>query len=168
MLEELVHHRFELPGLSVLERQAQQSRHQVNDQLYTGITIKLNTAAKKQLDQLLSTQASSGTYSDWQRLKREPKKPTNKAIRSYLHHVKWLRALETQMPTLSLPTAKYRQFMLEARALDAKEMRDLRPNKRYALAVILIRSQHGQALDDVAELFIKLIGVLGIFPSKKT
>lgn len=47
--------------------------------------------------------------------------------------------------------------MLEARALDAKEMRDLRPNKRYALAVILIRSQHGQALDDVAELFIKLI-----------
>ena len=35
-----------------------------------------------------------------------------------------MRTLETQMPTLSLPTAKYRQFMLEARALDAKEMRD--------------------------------------------
>lgn len=45
----------------------------------------------------------------------------------------------------------------QARALDATEMADLKPNKRYTLAVLLIRSQHSKALDDVAEMFIRLV-----------
>ncbi|MDN5370418.1 MAG: hypothetical protein PWP74_1726 [Shewanella sp.] len=156
MLEELAHHCFEFPGFTVLERLAREVRKQVNDGYFCQITKSLSKSAISQLDQLWSSN-SAGVYTHWQQLKREPKKPTSKEVRSYLQHVEWLRQLESQMPTLELPVAKFQQFMLEARALDANEMRELTPNKRYALAVILIRSQHGKALDDVAELFIKLV-----------
>jgi len=36
-------------------------------------------------------------------------------------------------------------------------MARLKINKRYALAVILIRQQHSKALDDVANLYIKML-----------
>ncbi|MGL5669608.1 MAG: Tn3 family transposase [Shewanella sp.] len=156
MLEELTHHCFEIPGLSLLQSLAGSARRQVNEGYYEKIFTSLSKSTKGALDQLWQLN-SNGIYSHWQLLKREPKKPTNKEIRSYLQHVEWLRHLESQMPVLDLPVAKFQQFMLEARALDAKEMRELHPKKRYALAVILIRSQHGKALDDVADLFIKLV-----------
>lgn len=156
MLEELAHHCFEFPGLTVLEKLARTVRRQVNDAYYRQICQSLSQSTKSKLDQLWQSN-SAGVYSHWQQLKREPRKPTNKEVRSYLQHVEWLRDLESQMPTLAIPVAKFQQFMLEARALDAQEMRDLTSNKRYALAVILIRSQHGKALDDVAELFIKQV-----------
>ncbi len=156
MLEELAHHCFEFPGLTVLEKLARTVRRQVNDAYYRQICQSLSQSTKSKLDQLWQSN-SAGVYSHWQQLKREPRKLTNKEVRSYLQHVEWLRDLESQMPTLAIPVAKFQQFMLEARALDAQEMRDLTSNKRYALAVILIRSQHGKALDDVAELFIKQV-----------
>uniref|UniRef100_UPI0034D75C30 Tn3 family transposase n=1 Tax=Shewanella algae TaxID=38313 RepID=UPI0034D75C30 len=156
MLEELTHHCFEFPGFNVLEKLARTIRRQVNDGYFRQITQSLSHSAQSQLDQLWCSN-SAGVYTHWQQLKREPKKPTNKEVRSYLQHVEWLRHLESQLPTLDLPVAKFQQFMLEARALDAQEMRELKHDKRYALAVILIRSQHGKALDDVAELFIKLV-----------
>src|SRR3546814_18128735 len=44
-----------------------------------------------------------------------------------------------------------------ARALDASELAELIPVKRYALAAIFIRSQYRKTLDDAADLFIRLI-----------
>src|SRR3546814_3343898 len=44
-----------------------------------------------------------------------------------------------------------------ARALNAAEMAELKPQKRYALAVLFIRAQHAQHLDDAADLFIRLM-----------
>lgn len=52
---------------------------------------------------------------------------------------------------------KLKQFRLLARALNASEMAELKPQKRYALAVIFIRAQHAQSLDDAADLFIRLM-----------
>src|SRR3546814_13395876 len=44
-----------------------------------------------------------------------------------------------------------------ARARNAAGMAELKPQKRYALAVIIIRAQHAQSLDDAADLFIRLM-----------
>ncbi|MDF5375974.1 Tn3 family transposase [Vibrio parahaemolyticus] len=155
MLEELVRNRFELPGFTVLKRSARRARNQVNESCFTSITSQLNAEARIKIDELLSPNGQ--TYSAWHILKREPKRPGNKEVRSYLQHVHWLQDLGDEMPTVKLPIVKHRQLALEARALNATEMADLKPNKRYALAVILIRSQHSKALDDVAELLIRMI-----------
>ncbi|MFE8073528.1 Tn3 family transposase, partial [Marinobacteraceae bacterium S3BR75-40.1] len=90
--------------------------------------------------------------------KREPRKPTNKEIRSYLQHLKWLKGMADQLPTIqALPVAKRHQFAQEARALDLAKMARLSARKRYALAIVLIRHQYAQSLDDAAELLIKMM-----------
>ena len=62
------------------------------------------------------------------------------------------------MPVIDhLPVAKYRQYVLEARALDAADLKDLRPDKRYALMIILVHAQLRKALDDAADIFIRKI-----------
>jgi hypothetical protein len=91
-------------------------------------------------------------------LKREPRKPTNKEIRSYLQHLKWLKGMAAQLPDIKpLPVAKREQFANEARALDAAKMARLEARKRYALAVTLIHHQYAQSLDDTAELLVKMV-----------
>jgi TnpA family transposase len=156
MLEELIRHRFELPKLSVLSQVARDARIKINSQCFGSIISGLDQESKVQIDDLLRPPGRD-SYSAWQTLKREPKKPSNKEIRRYLQHVLWLQQLSGRMPAFSIPIAKLKQFTLEARALNVTEMNALPMQKRYALAVILIRSQHGKALDDVAEIFIKII-----------
>lgn len=155
MLEELIRNHFELPGFTVLKRVARTARNKVNEQCYRSICNNLSVDAKQKINELLAP--SDEAYSAWHTLKREPKKPGNKEIRSYLQHVNWLQTLGETLPTIDIPVVKYRQFALEARALDAPEMARLKSNKRYALAVILIRQQHSKALDDVAHLYIRML-----------
>lgn len=62
-----------------------------------------------------------------------------------------------QLPRPDVPVPKLKRFRLLARALNATEMAELKPQKRYALAVIFIRAQHAQSLDDAADLFIRLM-----------
>ncbi|MAZ88849.1 MAG: Tn3 family transposase [Cellvibrionaceae bacterium] len=155
MLEELAHHHYELPGFTVLKRIARAARNKVNEECFREIGRNLSPEAKQKIDELLNP--SDGAYSAWNILKREPKKLGNKEVRSYLQHVHWLQTLGETLPEVDVPVVKYRQFALEARALTAPEMARLKVNKRYALAVILIRQQHSKALDDVANLYIKML-----------
>lgn len=155
MLEELVRNHYELPGFTVLKRIARSARNKVNEQCFRDICSDLANDAKQKIDELLNP--SDGAYGAWNTLKREPKKPGNKEVRSYLQHVHWLQVLGESLPDVDVPVVKYRQFALEARALTAPEMARLKPNKRYALAVILVRQQHSKALDDVANLYIKML-----------
>ncbi len=155
MLEELVRKHFELPGFTVIKRVARAARNKVNEQCYRSICDNLSVEGKQKINELLAP--SDEAYSAWHTLKREPKKPGNKEVRSYLQHVNWLQTLGETLPNIDMPVVKYRQFALEARALDAPEMARLKPNKRYALAVILIRQQHSKALDDVAHLYIRML-----------
>ena len=156
MLEELVHHRFELPAFSTLDRIAFRVRESSNQQHFAAIAEQLTDKTRALIDRLLVRKAGEAT-TGWQTLKREPKRPTNKETRSYLQHVKYLQTLVEQLPKPDIPAPKLRQFRFLARALDATEMAELKPVKRYALAVILIRSRHAQALDDAAELLIRLV-----------
>jgi len=156
MLEELVHHRFELPGFSTLVRIAQQARDVVNDGFFDDLTNSLSPEAKKLIDELLKVQASN-THSGWQTLKREPKKPTNKEVREYLQHIRYLRHLVDQLPAVMVPVPKLRYFREMARAMNAAQLSELKSIKRYALAIVFIRAQYGQTLDDAADMFIRML-----------
>lgn len=154
MLEELVHHRYELPAFSTLDRIAFRAREKSNNQHFVNISKQLTPQSRALIDGLLKKDTNE-SVSAWHLLKREPKRPTNKETRNYIQHIRRLQHLVDQLPKPDVPVPKLKQFRYLARALDAGEMAALKPNKRYALAVILIRAQHAQSLDDAADLFIR-------------
>jgi hypothetical protein len=51
----------------------------------------------------------------------------------------------------------YRHFAAEAQVLDAAELKDITPQKRYTLVLSLIQRPQIQARDDLAEMFSKRI-----------
>ena len=157
MLEELVHHRFELPAFSTLDRCAFSAREAVNSRHFASITDILTSVAKSLIDDLLKLSNGTGSTTGWQELKREGKRPTNREVRTYLQHIAKLRSYASQMPPVNIPVGKLRQYQRMARAMDASEMAELKPAKRYALAVIFIRAQCAQAFDDAGDLFVRLM-----------
>ena len=136
LLEELLHHRYELPGFVTLSRAATRARTRVNDEIQRRIASACNDKQRGQIDHLFTTRAGR---SQWEQLKREPKQPNVREVASYLTHIEAVRKLADGLPTPEdVPVSKRTQFVLEARALNVREMMALKPIKRYALAVLLI------------------------------
>lgn len=156
LLEELVHHRYELPGFRTLELAAIRAREQVHEGYFRSIGQALAPDTRKLIDELLSAKEGS-RYTGWHTLKREPGRPTNKEVRTYLQHIRMLQQLAEKLPPIDIPVPKLKQFRTMARALDASELAELTEDKRYALATIFIRAQYAKTLDDAAELFIKQV-----------
>lgn len=155
MIEELAHHRFELPTFAFLLRMATLARTTYNNQAYKEIVGHLNPVLRERLDRLLDMK---GGKSRWDQLKREPKQPSVREVASFLQHIQELVALEDGLPKIdSLSMPKRAQFVTEARALDIADMRSLKADKRYALTVLLVQAQLQKAMDDIAEIFIKSV-----------
>lgn len=76
IIEELIRQRFELPAFSTLNRSAQRIRNQVNERYFRSLTDALSPQIIDQFDTMLIV-APDQTFSGWQQLKQEPKKPTN-------------------------------------------------------------------------------------------
>lgn len=156
LIEELIRGRYELPPLAGLQRIAAQARHRCNEAIYRAITEGLDAPLIARIEALFEGNAGK---SGWDQLKREPKRPATREIASFLKHIQELRKLADGLPAepamLSVP--KRAQLITEARALDIAEIRSLKAGKRYTLAVLFIQAQLQKALDDVAEIFIKVM-----------
>jgi TnpA family transposase len=155
LIEELVQRRYELPGFSYLARVAGEARNAVNESIYKGIAGVLSPDLIKRLDQLLQP---TGGKSEWDGLKREPKRPNHREVTDFLKHIEAMKALAEGLPeTSNIPAVKREALILEARAKDVTEMNDMVAPKRYTLAVLLIQAQVEQAMDDIAEIFVKTV-----------
>ncbi|QUN32294.1 Tn3 family transposase (plasmid) [Cupriavidus sp. KK10] len=156
LIEELIRGRYELPPLAGLQRMAAQARARLNEAIYRTITGALDDALKTRIEALFDGQTGK---SGWDQLKREPKRPATREIASFLKHIHGLRKLADGLPPAPpmLSVAKRTQLVTEARALDITKLRGLKPPKRYTLAVLFIQAQLQKALDDVAEIFIKVM-----------
>ncbi len=160
VIEELVRQRFELPAFSTLLRAAGHARSTVNDRLYSSIHASLSNERRLELDALLEV-GDNVIMSDWQRIKQEPRKPTNKEIRNYLSHLTWLKSWVDRLPKINcIAAAKWRQLVLESRALDVAELKRTKPNKRYTLIVVLIHSQLRNTMDDAISVLIRKMNSL--------
>lgn len=119
------------------------------------INESIGESGRAKIDEVLA-RGSRNAKTAWDEIKQEPQRPTLKHIREFTAHMHWLRSLDPgEAAFAAIPDVKLRQFVSEARSLDAASMRDLAEKKRYALASALIRFQTARALDDVAEMFVK-------------
>lgn len=155
VIEELIRQNYELPGFTTISRTAQTIRSMVNEEYFNNIADLLSDEIVTELNNLLILDKSKNS-SGWNQLKQESKKPTNKEVKRYIEHILWLKNWIKNIPDIShIPVSKHLQFTLEARALTITQMKELKPNKRYALTVILIHSQLNRTLDDIVEILIK-------------
>jgi hypothetical protein len=78
--------------------------------------------------------------------------------RDFLDHLAWLKE-QAIIPAIfrDIPDVKLKQFAAEARSLDAASMNDLTETKRLTLAATLVFTQTGRALDDVADMYVRLV-----------
>jgi hypothetical protein len=115
----------------------------------------LSTADQARLDALLIPDPRLHR-SVYNRLKQVPKRPTLTHLQEWFDHLTWLLSLgAVDHPLGGLPAIKRKHFALEAKALDAAELRDVTAPKRYALLLCLIPRMRTQTRDQLAEMFIK-------------
>ena len=158
MIETLIKERFELPGFVVLERLARAARALVNTQLYEQITNGINDEAKIFLDTLFDTSLSPDSASSgWAFLKEEMKSPSTNNVKEFVTDLDQLKAWQAKAPATinQIPAHRLEQFVDEAMALDSADMKNLKPAKRYALAVTLLHFKLASRLDDIATVFIR-------------
>jgi TnpA family transposase len=156
-LEELARQRYELPGFSTLLKIARAARSRVNREYQERICVTLDATAKQKLFGIL-TRPSGEPRSLWDKVKREPKRPTAANMKDLLDHLRWLQQQNVAASAFaSIPEAKVKQFAAEARSLDLASLNDMPERKRLTLVAGLILKQVARSLDDAAEMFIRQV-----------
>ena len=156
-IEELLRKRYELPGFTTLFRAARTARSTVNQSYYNQISQALSFESKARIDGLFD-KPDQARQTPWDQVKNEPGAPTVKGVKRFLDNSGWLKEQCLDPAALAgVPIVKRQRFALEARALNASRMKELRPEKRYAFSVALLQRQRSRALDDGADMLIRLV-----------
>ncbi len=155
-IEELLRCRRELPAFGSLLRLARSARTLVNRGYHRQVAAALTSEARARLAALLVV-PTGATRSGWDQVKADPPRPSPQRMREHLAHLAWLREQAVAVGTFTgVPDRKLRQFAAEARSLGAADLGRLMESKRLTLMAALLRSQVARALDDTAEMFVRL------------
>jgi hypothetical protein len=107
---------------------------------------------------IMLTRVEDETKSPLHRLKGEPKRPTTQNNREFLDHLAWLKEQAIGAGIFrEIPDVKLKQFAAGTRSLDVTSMNDLTKTKRLTLAATLVFAQMGRALDDVGDMYVRLV-----------
>ena len=155
-IEELIRQRYELPSFGTLLKIARTSRAFVNRGYYRQVAAAMPVGERERLQALLVV-PESARCSAWDRVKTPPLRPTTKHLREFLSHLTWLRSQAVENIFTGIPDQKIRQFATEAITLNAAVLSHVSESRRLTLIAALLRRQVAQALDDVAEMFIRLM-----------
>jgi len=100
---------------------------------------------------------AGATRSGWDQAKADPPRPSPQRMREHLAHLAWLREQAVAPEAFAgVPDRKLRQFAAEARSLGTADLGRMTKSKRLALMATLLRGQVARALDDAAEMFVRL------------
>ena len=109
-IEELVHHRYELPIFNTLVRAAKRVRGTVDRAFYRQVRQDLNLESCKNLDSLFII-PEAASHTPWHELKQDPGKPILKNLKALVWRLKWLSQLNTYQDALShIPNVKLKHF----------------------------------------------------------
>ncbi len=155
-IEELLRCRRELPAFGTLLKLARTARALVNRGYHRRIAAALPPEARTGFSTLLLV-PEGATRSGWDQAKADPPRPSPQRMREHLAHLAWLREQAAADEVFAnIPDRKLRHFAAEARALNAAVLSHVTESKRAALMATLLRSQVARALDDAAEMFVRL------------
>lgn len=155
-IEELVHHRIELPAFSTLDRLSGRIRTQVNEGFFASVMERLVNDEKVRLDALLDAGDTPQKKSLFHALKQLPKRSSLENLQDLLDHIIKLSEMVGADHHLErIPHVKIKHFAAEAKALDAAELKKFSAPKRYVLLLSMIHRARVKARDDLADMFIK-------------
>ena len=158
MIETLIKERFELPGFTTLERMARAARALTSTKLYERITARLSDESKIFLDRLFDTAlAPDNATTRWAYLKQEMKAPTTQNVKTFVENLDLLKDWRSKASAVlgEISAHRLEQLIEEATALDSSDMKDLRQDKRYALAVTMLHFKLANGLDSIASVLIR-------------
>ena len=109
-IEELVHHRYELPVFNTLVRAGKRVRGTVDRAFYRQVRQHLNSESCQNLDSLFVI-GESASKTPWHELKQDPGKPILKNLKALVWRLKWLSQLNTYQDALEhIPNVKLKYF----------------------------------------------------------
>ena len=149
-IEELVRLGYELPVFRTLDEISEQAHSAAEASLHEGINQRLNSAQRAWLDRLLESELPV-RRTLYNQIKKSAKKASRKHLDLLLDQLIWLESLPDSDALLDgVPVTKLNYMAGMASALDAGDMKDLLPAKRYTLILALIRQMLVRARDEVA------------------
>lgn len=159
-IEELVRLGYELPAFRTLDEISEQAHSAAEAALHNRIIERLSSDQRAWLDRLLASELPA-RRTLYNQIKKSAKKASRKHLDLLLDQLTWLESLPDSDALLDgVPVTKLNYMAGMASALDAGDMKDLLPAKRYALILALIRQMRVRARDDVAEMFTRRIGAI--------
>lgn len=157
-IEELIKSRCELPSFRVLDDLASEIRQAVNQELFQQVLNRLSSDQIHTLNELL-IRSENQHYSEFNRFKKLPKKPTLKNLKDHINHFIWLQSHGDMTPFLNgIAPSKIKYFAAEAKSLSASELKDYSEPKRITLLICLIHQAQVKTKDHLAEMFQKRVG----------
>ena len=160
IIDELIRRRFELPAYSTLEKVAEEIASASEARLIDMIDARLSDLQRATLDQLIVTEIDQ-RRSDFDRIKRLPKRPSRDNLDALTEQLTWLESLgEVDQPLDGVAAVKLRYFANYAMALDAGELKNIRPAKRYVVILALIQRLRARVRDDMAEMFVRRMATI--------
>lgn len=156
-IEELIHHKHELPSFGTIQRAALKGRSDANQNIYNTLSNSIDSASRDKIKNLFDVKDEM-SHSPWNKIKSEPGKLSRNNLRERITYYEWLIQYSVgKEALLYIPEAKINKFFAEANSLDAARMLDLAPNKMYALFIAFISKKISSTLDDFGDMLIKQI-----------
>jgi len=154
-IDELVKQRYELPAFSTLDRLVKRIRTLVYARIFRVAATHITPEAQQIFEMLLDAQTPLHR-SYFSLLKLAPPSPTLSHLKAWQDRLAWLLQLGVMEPFVQdIPPVLIRHFAAEARALDASELNDYAPAKRWTLLACLIKETQMSTRDDLIEMFLK-------------
>lgn len=156
-IEELVKNRYELPAFNTLVRIIEKVIHDTYELYYKHVHDNLDENNINLINKLF--QENEGVFNTpWNVLKKDAGKPSINNIKNLIIALENIKSFEIKSDILStIPDVKLKNFVCEAQALDASKMKELKPHKRYTLAIAFLMQKYSSTLDDIGEMFIKIV-----------
>lgn len=157
VIDKLLQQRYELPAFSTLVRLSRKARHTIYSSYYKHVFESISDETKKSIDKLFYVNQND-VNTGWNDLKELSGKPTVNTLVQIIEILNSIKAFNVKEKILlSIPDSKLRHFVYEAEMLDASRMKELNKFKRYTLAVAFISQRCANILDDIGEIFVKLV-----------
>lgn len=157
-IEELINHSYELPSFNTLVKLSKKTRYVIYNAYYNYVYEYLDGATKNKIDNLFEENEFNNDGTVWNNLKQDTGKPTTKNLKQIIDILEKIKSFNIEAGILStIPNIKVKHFVTEAEALDAAKIKELKPQKRYTLAVAFISQKASCILDDIGEMFVKLV-----------